>query len=282
MLQFIEKEYWEYLDGDAIVSYQTLMQEHQKLKGKLNFVKAQLLATNSNEVLLNIAFKPFEKMILTNTNQKLTYNEFCYASQYIIEINHYFKTKPEIAESDLSGLLFNLNLNSLQLFEYYIDEIILEMNQCESDSDKINILYHKLKTINQKRLKIKTVFNAAYPSIKVQIKSWIEEEIEYLNWKLKAKSFSYGVSIVEKDKPKMQTDLSVAQLSYLFSLLNQSGVVKHNNQREIFRFIADNFQTKTTSEISVASIKNRYYDAESSTQSAVRDKILQLLNLTKS
>ena len=118
--------------------------------------------------------------------------------------------------------------------------------------------------------------------IKVQIKSWIEEEIEYLNWKLKAKSFSHGIAIVEKDKPKMQTDLSVAQLSYLFNLLNQSGVIKHNNQREIFRFISDNFQTKTTSEISVASIKNRYYDAESSTQSAVRDKILQLLNLTKS
>jgi hypothetical protein len=58
-------------------------------------------------------------------------------------------------------------------------------------------------------------------------------------------------------------------------------VIKESNQRDIFRFIAENFKTKTTDQISIDSIKSRYYNVESTTKSAVREKIIELLNLAK-
>ena len=66
-----------------------------------------------------------------------------------------------------------------------------------------------------------------------------------------------------------------------FSLLIQSGILKHKNQTDLFRFIADNFKTNITDQISADSIKSKYYNVESTTKNATRLKIIELLNLTK-
>lgn len=82
-------------------------------------------------------------------------------------------------------------------------------------------------------------------------------------------------------KIKLQSGLSVAQLSYFFNLLLQTDMIQHKNQRDVFRFISENFKTKMSNNISLDSISSKYYNVELNTKNAVREKIIELLNLSK-
>lgn len=282
LLRFLAKEYPQFIAENRAMPFQTLMLELQTIEPKLQSVKSKFTESCSNKKLLSIAFGPIEKIATIRLENKVHYYEFKFCKQYIFACNDYFTIKVGTTESDIIDLLFELNLNSLKLFEYKIDIIISELNQLDSTNDKINLLYEKRKNINQMQTKIVKPFLKDYPSIKTQVIGWIEEEIEFLSKNLKLNAFSQKVQLENKEKTKIHTELSVAQLSYFFNILNQSGVIKQSNQREIFRFIAENFKTKTTDQISVDSIKSRYYNVESTTKNAVREKIIDLLNLAKS
>lgn len=282
LTRFLEKEYPLYLCENSVVPFQTLLIEQQQLDSKLQLIKSKFAESCSNKKLLAIALEPNEKIAITRLDHKVDCYEFKYCKQYISACYDYFTIKVETTESDILDLLFELNLNSLQLFAYKIDTIIHELNQLDSTNDKITLLYEKRKITNQMLTKILKPFHQDYPSIKTQVIGWIEEEIEFLSKNLTLKNINQPVQVENQEKTKIQTELSVAQLSYFFNILNQSGVIKQSNQRDIFRFIAENFKTKTTDQISVDSIKSRYYNVETTTKSAVREKIIHLLNLAKS
>lgn len=282
LLRFLEKEFSIYTSENSRVPFRTLMLEKQRLEPKLQFIESKFVESCSNEKLLTIALDPIGKIAAIVLNNKIDYYEFKYCKKYISACFDYFTMMVETTESNVIDLIFELDLNSLKLFEYKIDTIISDLNQLDSTNDKINLLYEKRKNINQSQIKILKSYFRDYPSIKTQAIGWIEEEIEFLNKNLKLKNINQTVQIEDKEKTKIHTDFSVAQLSYFFNILHQSGVIKHSNQRDIFRFIAENFKTKTTEQISVDSIKSRYYNVESNTKSVVREKIIDLLNLAKS
>ena len=73
----------------------------------------------------------------------------------------------------------------------------------------------------------------------------------------------------------------VLMVFWAFSLLIETGIIKHKNQTDVFRFISENFKTSNTDTISVDSIKVKYYNVETSTKNAIREKIIELLNITK-
>lgn len=280
--RFLDKEYPQFIEENSHVPFRTLILERQLLDPKLQLIKSKFSECCSNKKLLDIALEPIEKLATIALDKEVNYYEFKYCKQYILASYDYVTIKARATELEIIDLLLELDLNSLKLFAYKIDTIISVLNQLDSTNDKINLLFENRKLINQKQSKILKPFHKDYPSIKTQVTGWIEEEIEFLSKNLKLYAIGQPVQIENKEKTKIQTELSVAQLSYFFNILNQSGVIKQSNQRDIFRFIAENFKTKTTEQISVDSIKSRYYNVESTTKNAVREKIIHLLNLAKS
>jgi hypothetical protein len=63
--------------------------------------------------------------------------------------------------------------------------------------------------------------------------------------------------------------------------LMEAGIIKHKNQTDVFRFISENFKTSNAEKISVDSIKVKYYNLEANTKTSVREKIIELIGLTK-
>jgi hypothetical protein len=174
-----------------------------------------------------------------------------------------------------------LNFNSLDFFDYLTDEITKNLELLESDIEKIDVLHHYLKKFNQSRTTNFRKFNQKIPPIKEQMISWTEEEIEYLS-----KKKSLGILNSENNRNaearvKIQTSLSVAQLSYFFKLLIKVKIINHKNNAEVFRFIADNFNTKSSTQISVDSVKNNFYNTDTNSKLTIRQLIIDLLNFTK-
>lgn len=281
LLRFLEKEYPNHIDENGTVPIRTLLIEQLKQEHQLQLIKTKFTAYCTNKKLLEFALEPLQKISEITLNKNVNYHQLQYGRQYIVACNDFLKTNTQADENDIRNMLIELNYNSLNLFAHIVDNIIASLNAIDTTNDKIKYLFEIRKNLNQKPTKIIKPFYQEYPHIKSQIIGWIEEEIEFFQSSAHLTTKSHTVPGAIATKGKIQTELSVAQLCYLFNLMHQSGVIKESNQRDIFRFIAENFKTKTTDQISIDSIKSRYYNVESGTKSAVREKIIELLNLAK-
>lgn len=282
LLRFIEKEYRNYLNVNIQIPYRSILVKEFEITDKLNEVKSRLLNINIDNELLKLTYEPLLKMSTIKIQEKVTYYQFNYCSDIIETLYKLFKRRnDEVSENDIKDCLFDLNFNSLHFFDCLVMDISKELQLVENNLQKIDILYRELKNYNQKQTRNFIRYNQKVPSIKEQVINWIEEEIEYLSKKIKLEANQFTSVSNNEDKIKFLTGLSVAQLSYFFALLIETGIIKHKNQADIFRFISENFKTINTEKISADSIKSKYYNIETSTKNAIREKIITLLSLTK-
>lgn len=282
LLVFIEKEYHTYLNVDNKVPYRSIFVIELEIENKLNFVKSCIADNIINNDLFKQAYQPLLKIATIKIQENITYNEFYYCIDYINELyNHFQQNKKEVTETDIKNWLFELNFNSLDFFDYLTNEISKNLELLESDAEKIDLLHHFLKKFNQSRTTNFRKFNQKIPPIKEQMISWIEEEIEYLSKKKSLGMFNTTISLNTESKVKIQTSLSVAQLSYFFKLLMKVKIIIHENNAEVFRFIADNFNSKSSTQISADSVKNNFYNTDTNSKLRIRPFIIELLNLTK-
>jgi hypothetical protein len=280
LLRFIEKEYRNYLNVNIQIPNRSTLIKEFEITNKLKEVKSRLLVCNINNQLLKLAYEPLLKIATINIQEKLTYYEFNYCSEFIKALYKQINFA-DMSEETIKECLFDLNFNSLQFFKYLTFEISQELETQENNIKKIDVLYRFLKNYNQKQCRNILKYKANLPSLKEQIISWIEEEIEYLTKKIKLEANQFTNVTNNDEKIKFLTSLSVAQLSCFFGLLMETGIIKHKNQTDIFRFISENFKTNNTEKISVDSIKVKYYNVENTTKKALREKIIELLDLTK-
>jgi len=282
LLVFIEKEYNDYLNVNIMVPVRTMLIKEHDIKPKLNFVRDSLLSMEIDQELLKILFEPLLQLSTINIQRQITYYQFNYALEYISELAQLIDdNQNEVSNKTLCNWLLDLNINSFNYFDYITDQLKSEIDKCDSDYQKLEFLYKNLKKYNQHRSKIKKSFNGNLPKIKEQICNWLEEEIEFINKKINLDSLFATTPKTGENNPKILMDLSVAQIGYFINILIQSGIIKHTNQREVFRMIADNFKTNVTENISIDSLSSKYYNVESSTKNVMKEKIIELLNLTK-
>lgn len=280
LLRFIEKEFKNYLNVNIQIPYRSILVKEFEITDKLKELKSRLLGSNINDQLLQLAYEPLLKISTINIQEKLTYYEFNYCSDFILVLHHQIDFE-DITEEKVKECLFDLNFNSLQFFKFLTFDILQELETQENNIQKIDVLYRLLKNYNQKQSRNFIKYKANLPSLKEQIISWIEEEIEYLTKKIKLEANQLTNVSNNEEKIKFLTSLSVAQLSYFFGLLMETGIIKHKNQTDVFRFISENFKTTHSEKISVDSIKVKYYNVETSTKNSVREKIIELIGLTK-
>nr|WP_288833759.1 hypothetical protein [uncultured Flavobacterium sp.] len=279
LIRYLETDYYQYLDKNGKVPYLTIVETAQKLECSYNKVITYYNQSETDTITLNLLTKSLSKILNPVLYCIITYNEIDYVSDLINHLLHTLKHKENT--NSLSTLLLQLNFNSLDFFDYYTDEINKELEQQQTELEKIKLLYKYLKSVNQKYLYIQTKRINNLPSTKEQITGWIEEEIYYLNQKRILEQNMQNNQENNDKNDKILTGLSVPQLSYFFGLLVQSGIIQPPTQRAVFRFIANHFKTRMTNSISVDSLNSKYYNVETTTKNAVREKIIELLNFTK-
>ena len=278
LVRYIEQEFNFYLDKNLnIPCISGLLLNYNLQNSSNNFLKLESIDSR----LIEIAVLPNNRLSILTAKDSLTYNEFYYCLEYRATLQYFSKSSVNIASEDLAKHLFAQNLNTLSFFDYETDQIVNKLEQLEDPSEKLKMLYRELKKYNQRQFPTSSIYNGTLPNIKQQIVAWIEEEIDYHLRIINLQKPSVIIPNENVIRSKIVSGISVAQLSYTFNLLSQVGVINERNQMDIFRFIADNFKTKSAEQISINSIKTKSYNVESSTKAAVREKMIAILNLTK-
>ena len=282
LMRHIEKDYYKYLDKNSQVSLKTILETKKEIENKYGEIKTYGVDLQFDKKLMVLIEESFSKIMKLKLFQNITYKELSYSVEFMTEFLDLIKNNRDLtSEINLKECLLMLNFNTLGFFDYYTDEIKKVLEIQETDIEKIKILFKCLKNTNQKFLLIENKCNSKLPTAKKQIISWIEEEIYYLNQKRMLLPVSNSKNENQEEETKLLTGLSVPQLSYFFGLLIQTGILQPKTHRAVFRFIADHFKTKMADTISVDSLNSKYYNIETTTKNAVREKIIELLNCTK-
>lgn len=278
--RFIEKEYKNYLNIDSHIPYRSIFFKEHEINKKIKTIKLAFVNSDINNQLLNILYEPLLKIATLNIKEKLTYYDFNYCTEFISEINKLIQNNKIGQEAIIDCLIF-LNFNSIQFIKFITDNILLTLENSENNIQKIDNLYLLLKCYNQKQVRNITKYKVTLPSVNEQIINWIEEEIAYYKRSLNLETNQFKTISEHETNTKFLSVLSVAQLSCFFGLLLETEIIKHKNQTDVLKFIAKNFKTNNTENISVDSLKVKYYNVESGTKKAIKEKIIELLALAK-
>lgn len=282
IIAFLELEYASSLNSNIKVSNNSILKTQSELAYKCNFIKSKILAAKLNNELIQIAIIPILKIENNSINERLTNFEFNYCYRYTEKTFKQFKMHElELSNQFLSDWLFEINLNIMPFFDYLTDNFTSKLKVCDTVNQRLDMLYLMLKTLNQKPNKVSLKLKTKLPSIKQQLINWLEEEIDYSRKKMVLEN-NFPSTANEEIKIKLHSGLTVAQLSYFSNLLLKTEIIKNENQSEVIQFMATNFKTNMTDKISPESFRSKYYNVEETTKRFVREKIIDLLNLTKS
>lgn len=282
LMRFFEKNYLSYIDKDIKIPYRSALIKIYNVNQKLDSVKTNLLTLDIAPALLKIIYVPFLHLGSVSLDDRMTYKDLIYCTTYLDAFYDEIKENSKLTTTDIIEILYCINYNSIEFQNYKIKKFKSELDNREAYSEKIDYLYHCLKLINQRNCKVNIAYDKDLPSIKHQLISWVEEEITYLNKKIQLTTVPRELNLFsDQEKVKLQSGLTVAQLAFFFKLQADVGIISHKIQRDIFRHIAENYQTSKVTEISIESLKNKYYQVDASTIETIKHKTIEILNHIK-
>lgn len=80
------------------------------------------------------------------------------------------------------------------------------------------------------------------------------------------------------DLPKVETSLTVAQLAYLCRIFHDLGYFTNGTQTEILKVMSTHFVTANASDISLNSLRAKYYSPDQNTKQNIKSRIIEILN----
>lgn len=76
---------------------------------------------------------------------------------------------------------------------------------------------------------------------------------------------------------KLNTNLSVAEVAFFMKVLHDAKVIKSENATDLINFLANYVRTDRSTTISPGSLRNKYYNVESSTVESMKGVIKDLM-----
>jgi hypothetical protein len=179
---------------------------------------------------------------------------------------------------DLIRLLMHCNFNAESFYNYFVRYIQWTLNKVSSVNEKLDELAFYLKFANQESCTCSIGFNHHGTPINIQIADWISQEVQYLKQKQQLAPMTVSAEDAVPTDFKLNFDLSVSILAFLFRAFIETGVIQNKNTSELIRFLTKYVKTKRSESISYESFRIKYYSVENGTKDAVKKMLQSVLN----
>lgn len=280
LLSFVERHFTKYFDQDVKapegyikVASSDLKKAAQRIDKALSERKAD---PRLNVLLTQVLREIFER----SDENTITYRMVLYAKTVVKEINSLLTRSEPMQDinEELRQLLYYLNYNSVKVLTYHAHFITALIDAAETRSEKIEKLSFILKKLNQAQVNPGMRYYPPGPSLKDQLNSYINEEIEYQE-KLQQ------LNAPSPDRPhnpfssgfRLKFDASVSQLAYLLRVLVETKIIINNNLTQVLQFFARYVETQQSDSVSFGSLRSKFYTLETGTRDSVRNMLLSML-----
>lgn len=267
---FLEKQFPDYLNNQLPVSRMLV-----ELWDQENIVNLKYLLKNLNSPEIDEKLRTLVKDIISEvrTSHSLSINTYSYLTLLIEKLLIGVRKAKKLTNDLIEQTLFSYNFNDLSFFVYLTTPIQSALEKEEDPIEKPYILKSCLRQFRKRYQKTNLSYKPLLPSIKDQVVFWLEEELQF-----QSELAQPSIQQTNFKGEKLITSLSVSQLAYFHKLLFDVGVIPVKNQKEIARFLANNFKTMKTENLSPESINSKYYNIEEATKSVVKDVVIKMLN----
>jgi hypothetical protein len=277
LLNYIERFFSKYFNLESkipetyrAISFQELSDIIKELQRQLSDMQVEILLQSSIHDFLN-------SIVLPQT--MITFRKLIYLKEFLKELSSVFiQTERGDWDNQISMALLYLNYNHLGFFSYYQDLVNLELADADNNEQHIEILMRYLSIIKAAQLKPAFSYNPEWPTIKLMLETWLNDEIA--TRMLAGKKDFNGAGAKHSYKPeKLPLNISVAQLALIVRLFYESGHFAIANIKEILRFIALHYESKKQQHISTGSIHKEFYSVTQVTAAVVRDMLLKMVDI---
>lgn len=278
LLKTMENKFSEYFDQSLKFPDHMLEALQEELAEFVEFVSFKFKPTRIDPELLNLVLQ----FLPTSDQSTLSFSfgrmYFLRTLKFDLEKVDTSLNEPELLKMDFCQALINNNYNSQEFFKYYTAHINISLLKCETLSDRIDQVAYYYKLCCQAQCLQKIAFDPTRPSINVQLLEWISQELDYLKQKQQLQ-LSQGLRDEGLNKDfKLNFDLSVSHLAYLFKSFIETGVIQNKNISELIRFLSKFVKTKKSEAVSYESLRIKFYNTETGTKDAVKKTLQSLLN----
>jgi len=280
MLSFIERHFAKYFDQDAKAptAYVAIVQNDMRLH--FQDITKNLADLSADQRLADSVLYALRKLVESDASKEVSYRKVLFAKQVQKELSGLLERiqhESDINE-ELRNLVYYLNYNSIKSFTYHTNYIDVLLAETDSRNDMIERLSFILKRINQAQVKPGIAYNHQAPPLKVQLNSYIIEEIEHLERVHQLGQVSPNKSSDIMTTFRIQIEMSVAQIAYFLKILIESRVITNQNVAELLRFLSKILVSKKVEIISYDSLRSKYYNIEQSTRDTIRNILLRMIN----
>ncbi|MFB6457073.1 hypothetical protein ACE38W_17515 [Chitinophaga sp. Hz27] len=279
LLAFIENDFLKYFDLEQRVpeSYHAVCRE--LIGNELPILEKKLYSFKQDPALVEMILDNLRSFVV-NTRVHLPYRIFLYmkAVWYELRFSSVYN-RQEGRLPILLEILIRLNYNSPALTNYLAEIYLPKKLASITETDgKVKLLHAFRRSVSEITISAEGKLFRDLPGIDEQIFQLVGEEIELLYPPVS--SATEGLTVVGKDF-KMQTTFSVPVLGAIFRIFKEAGAIRNANVKKMLEFVAANYTTLKSDDISYIHIHSSYYDIGPKTKQQLYDLFIQLANTSR-
>lgn len=275
LLGYLEEHFPEYFDLDMKMPSVSVRFVITELGDFNEAISQKFAGTNIDIGLIHLLKNTIDR--ISSDETRITFRTFYYLKFLKVHLSK-FKIEPTTETLDLIRLLMHCNYNEETFYTYLVRYIQWAVNKGVTLNEKLDELAFYLKFANQELCSSTVAFNHLAAPINVQIADWISQEVQYLKHKQQLAPVTISAEDAVPTDFKLNFDLSVSILAFLFRAFIETGVIQNKNTSELIRFLTKYVKTKRSESISYESFRIKYYSVENGTKDAVKKTLQAVLN----
>ncbi|RAW01970.1 hypothetical protein DQQ10_05270 [Pseudochryseolinea flava] len=275
LLTYLEDHFPEYFDLDMKMPTAASNVIVVELSAFNETIAERFESLNVDIGLIQLIKNTIEQFIIHPT--LMSFRTFYYFKFLRIHLSN-LKADNSTETLDLIRLLMHCNFNQESFYQYFVRYIQWAVNKVASVNEKLDELAFYLKFANQEASVGSFAFNHNSVPVNIQIADWISQEVQYLKNKQQLSPMTLNAEDAISTEFKLNFDLSVSILAYLFRAFTETGVIQNKNTSELIRFLTKYVKTKRSESLSYESFRIKYYSVENGTKDAVKKMLQSVLN----
>jgi hypothetical protein len=276
ILSYIKNNFPQYFNDSLKAPKTFVAVQMGEISERVTVLHLKFQDTRLPKALFEIIFSQFKYL---NPSDSFSYTQLAFFRILLNELFHVGCANDDESRirQNVCRVLIECNFNHPFFFGYYIDHFNQIIASCETLSDRIETVAFFYKEMAQINVAPGLAYIPSLPLIKDQLLEWLSCELEYLRQKQLLNISSKDEAIIRMDF-RLNFNLSVAHLAYLFKAFIETGIILNKNTSELIRFLTKFVKTKKSEAVSFESFRIKFYNTESGTKDAVKKTLQSLLN----
>lgn len=231
------------------------------------------LSKKISDALLTVLLQPYREACIANpppTREKITYLH--QLTQLLLQKS---AKSFQNAETALLQILIRANFNSTALISFILDDI---RESAPHNTPALSYFREQQMQVKRMQSSQQPGLFPAEPDCKSSVLLQLDDEIAWLSAMQPVAVNRIPEQALLREAPLLTSNLTGGQLAVLLRWCHQTGILRANNNRQLWKLLAATIQTAGGKKCKAQSLQTEYYELDAAAIEGARDGIIRLLN----